>query len=122
MDTPIDSLKTHSSIDKFINDFNFKIETDIGIHIDYILCCIDLSSDDTFESLKAVRMPDSASNRGPDWECVEFDFHTGSIPQFLFKPIKEFFNTPFKTKDNKYIVQVSPNFSENKIWVKFQKT
>jgi hypothetical protein len=114
-------LNTHSCIDKFINDFNFKIENDIGVHIEYILTCVDLTPDDSFESLKALMCSDNATDRGPDWTCVEFNFQSGSIPHFLFIEIREFFKTPFRTADDKYIVFVTPNFSENKIWVKFQK-
>lgn len=122
MDTPIDSLKTHSCIDKFINDFNFKIESDITMHIDYILSCIDLTSDDTFESLRAAKEADRTNANAPEWTFVLFDFQTGSIPHFLFDEIRKFFKTSFKTSDNKYIVEVTPNFAECKIFVRFQKT
>lgn len=121
METRTLGLNTQPCIDKLIHDFNFKIENEVGVHIEYILSCIELKPDDTFASLKAEKLPDNSIVRGTDWVAIEFDFEKESIPIFLFDPIREFFKEPFKTSDNKYIVEVFPNFSENKIWVKFQR-
>ena len=121
MELKTHGLNTHKNLDKFVDELNVKIEKAVVIHVDYILDCIKLPDNKTFETLGAKIVPDNATDRGSDWLYVEFDFKSNMIPHFLFDDIRSHFTIPYRTSDSKHRIEIMPNFSDCKIYVRIQK-